>query len=100
MPPKDEFIKLGEECYKELERIRPTIEQIAKEHPEVECFVEPRNFFGGNLQIATTCTNGKAHFPLNIKEEMEYAKKQSISFGEHIVELLKGAIEDAKDGAI
>ena len=100
MPPKDEFLKLGEECVKEIERVRPNIEQIAKDNPEIECFVEPRKFFGGNLQIAATCTKGKAHFPLDVKEEMEYAKNQSISFGEHIVQLLKGAIEDAKSGAI
>ena len=100
MPPKDEFVKLGEKCVQELETVRPNIIKLAKENPEVECFVEPRRFMGGDLQIAATCVKGKAHFPIDVKEEMEYAKQQSKTFGEHVVDLLKGAIEDAKSGAI
>ena len=85
---------------KEIESIRPELEKIAVDNPDVDCFFAPNNTeFPNRINLAAYYRNKLVHYRLNLKQEVEYAERKSITLGEHFVNLLKSAIKEVKPTA-
>ena len=103
MPNADKFMPLGEKCVKELESIRPNIEQMSNIYSDLDLIVKPFNSSVGSLlTVAAMRPKGGGHAgeQLDINSAMQEAKQQSMSFGEYIIDLLKEFADAARNGAI